>query len=47
MSEIDRIEQLAQWNREEGNRQAAQQLEALAASLREQFKARRATGGGR
>ena len=34
MTEIERINQLARWNREEGNLAAAQQLEAFAASLR-------------
>ena len=34
MSEIERIEKLAAWNRAEGNTAAAQHLEALATSMR-------------
>lgn len=30
MSDVERIEQLAKWNRAEGNLEAAKQLEALA-----------------
>lgn len=35
MTEIERIEQLAKWNRAEGQIVAAQQLAALAAALRQ------------
>lgn len=34
MTEIERIERLARWNRAEGRTEAARQLEALAESLR-------------
>ena len=35
MTDLKRIEQLAKWNRAEGNLEAAQQLEALLAKLTE------------
>lgn len=34
MTDLERIEQLAKWNRAEGRLERAQQLEALAAELR-------------
>lgn len=39
MSDVERIEQLAKWNRAEGRLQTAEKLDALAAELRRRLVA--------